>query len=231
MPKEKGRKPWKPSSSPGSLSVSSRGTMYLSSADRSVEASSPPPTAAAPAWGASAAAPPSTARSVKKSRSRIGEGSPDPRRLFDTTEIAIGSSSLRGQVGLLSPAAAGSAAKPPPSPGMPAVSAADETRDGGGRRPSRRNGKMSASSYKRMTHTRKHGRSGGMKDYERRIALRTIYKTAAQLAVNKEHARKIAEEKAAKKRALEHAMAHPRRSARLAAKKRGGRRGTRRVRK
>ena len=90
--------------------------------------------------------------------------------------------------------------------------------------------KMLSTLYNKMTHTRKHRSGGsGVPDWQRRIALGTIYRTAAQVAKNKAHAREIAEEKAEKARKHAHAMAHPRRSARLAAKKRGGtRRGTRR---
>jgi hypothetical protein len=62
-----------------------------------------------------------------------------------------------------------------------------------------------------------------MKDFERKIALRTIYGNAAQIAKNKAYWREIDEEKAEKARKHAHAVANPRRSARLAAKKRGGR--------
>jgi hypothetical protein len=90
-------------------------------------------------------------------------------------------------------------------------------KDGG-----RRRGKMLSAFYNKMTHTRKH--RGGMDPIvPRKIALKTIYHTAAQVAKNKAWKKELAEEKAEKKRKFEHAMANPRRSARLA-KKRGGRR-------
>ena len=74
-----------------------------------------------------------------------------------------------------------------------------------------------------MTHTRKHRRGGGVPDWQRRIALGTIYRTAAQVAKNKAWQKELAEKKADKQRKLAEAMANPRRSERLK-KKRGGRR-------
>ena len=94
----------------------------------------------------------------------------------------------------------------------------------------RRRGNMLSAFYNKMTHTRKHrARRGGMDPIvPRKIALKTIYHTAAQVAKNKAWKKELAEEKAEKKRKFEHAMAHPRRSARLAAKRRSGGRRTRR---
>jgi hypothetical protein len=62
----------------------------------------------------------------------------------------------------------------------------------------------------------------------RKIALGSIYRTAAQMAKNKAWQKELAGKKAEKARKHAHAMAHPRRSARLAAKNRGGRRTRRR---
>jgi len=80
--------------------------------------------------------------------------------------------------------------------------------------------------YIQMAKTRKHSRRSylGGNEVPRKIALKTIYHTAAQVAKNKAWQKELAEEKAEKAAKLAHAMANPRRSARLASKKRGGRR-------
>jgi hypothetical protein len=94
-----------------------------------------------------------------------------------------------------------------------------------------------------MTHTRKHRatRRGGVPDWQRRIALGTIYRTAAQMATNKAHERKHeAETKKKFHPVARHAAAVAREKSGDAppyytAKKRDGgrrrRRGTRRARK